>query len=333
MLIDRREIAVDKLFKHFADIDSERAEERRKTILNDCRARDSKISTKLWHCVREGSIFKKCFGGRWEMYEDPDCGNYFYTKLPVNRLMGDDYTDYSWTEPTPAKALIDRTNGMNYLMKIRSTLLRQCEEWFVYRCNKTKIEFFYNAKTEQLTFSTPKHLKWRSIMREAVKTGERLGYGNEWEVMKDKYGNTFYRNALSRVSDYDQPLDAIEVKPAEMLCTSYQVSLEGFLKMYFICLSIKFFSGLFLNCTIADSFFLSVNLPFAFAIYCLLLIKSLGFTHSYIHTYTHTQLSYEPNSTRAGRLNNAGSLANNATVPGRLVRRAQHAPSSCASPA
>lgn len=61
-------------------------------------------------------------------------------------------------------------------------------------------------------------------MRDSQKTGELLGYAREWEVRTDKYGNTFYRNKITRLCEYDQPLDAIQVQPIEMLCTSYQVN-------------------------------------------------------------------------------------------------------------
>lgn len=47
--------------------------------------------------------------------------------------------------------------------------------------------------------------------------------GNEWEVLTDKYGNTFYRHAITRQCEYDRPHDAVQVKPAEMLCSAYQV--------------------------------------------------------------------------------------------------------------
>jgi hypothetical protein len=42
-------------------------------------------------------------------------------------------------------------------------------------------------------------------------------------VLTDKYGNTLYRHTITRQCEYDQPFDAVRVKPAEMLCSAYQV--------------------------------------------------------------------------------------------------------------
>ena len=158
------------------------------------------------------------------MYEDPDTGNYFYCKVPHNALMGDTYDYYSWNEPAPVKALMDRTNALLYLLRMRSTFLRQFEEWQAFRCNKTSIEYYYNVSNSDISFVAPKQLQWRAIQRDAVNTKQRLGYGNEWEVFTDKYGNTFYRNTITRQCEYERPVDAIDVKPAEMLCSAYQVS-------------------------------------------------------------------------------------------------------------
>jgi hypothetical protein len=47
--------------------------------------------------------------------------------------------------------------------------------------------------------------------------------GKEWEVFTDKHGVTFYRNAITKQCEYDRPHDAVNVKPAEMLCSAYQV--------------------------------------------------------------------------------------------------------------
>jgi hypothetical protein len=47
--------------------------------------------------------------------------------------------------------------------------------------------------------------------------------GKEWEVFTDKHGVTFYRNAITKQCEYERPHDAVNVKPAEMLCSAYQV--------------------------------------------------------------------------------------------------------------
>ena len=226
LLIDRRAVELERLFGMFDAQDAERTRVRRKAIIDECIEEDGQMSERLWHCLREAALYKKTYGKNWEMYEDPDTGNYFFCRMPKNILMGDSYDSYSWDEPLAAKALIDRTNALQYLLRVRSTFLRQYEEWQAFRCNRTGIQYYYNATTNNITFDTPKHLQWRPIMREATNTKRRLGYGNEWEVFEDRYGNSFYRNALTRQCEYERPYDAVDVKPAEMLCSAYQVQCE-----------------------------------------------------------------------------------------------------------
>ena len=173
--------------------------------------------------IFKGSKLIKTFDDKWEMYEDPDCMNYFYTKIPQNIMQGDTYEYYSWNEPIQAKPLIDRTMALNYLIKIRSIFIRQHDEWVTYKCNKTNIQYYYNLITNQISFTLPKHLNWRYIFRESEKTKIKLGYASEWEVYNDKYGNPFYKNRITRKYEYDRPLDAVEVTAAEKLCTAFQV--------------------------------------------------------------------------------------------------------------
>lgn len=177
LLIDRRAVELRKMFDAFDAQDMEKTRARRRAVLDECIEEDGNMTERLWHCLREAALFKKQYGKYWEMYEDPDTGNYFFTKAPQNVLMGDSYAEYTWSEPAPAKALIDRTNALQYLIKIRSTLLRQYEEWQSFRCKKTGIEYYYNITTRDISFNAPKHLRWRQIQREATNTKERLGYG------------------------------------------------------------------------------------------------------------------------------------------------------------
>jgi hypothetical protein len=60
-------------------------------------------------------------------------------------------------------------------------------------------------------------------MKSCVKTNKILGYNNEWEVFQDKYGNLFYKNLENNEFEWEMPLDAVNVEPAEKLCTSHQV--------------------------------------------------------------------------------------------------------------
>jgi len=177
LLIDRRAVELERLFKNYDDIDFQRTQDRRRAVLDECMEADSLMSPRLWDCVREASLFSKQYGKHWEKYEDPDTGNYFYCKVPANPMMGDSYTDYAWEEPPSAKALIDRTNAMFYLLRVRSVLLRQYGEWETYRCKKTGIEYYYSLTSNNITFVTPKDLAWRAVVRDATNTKDRLGYG------------------------------------------------------------------------------------------------------------------------------------------------------------
>ena len=215
---------LNELFNNYNNIDYDVIKKRQENVLQECINRDDYITKRLWHCIREGSRLLKSFSNLWEIYEDSDSLNFFYVKVPYNPLMGDEYEEYSWNEPEKAKTLIHRTYAINYLIKINSIKKREFHEWILYECKKTSIEFYYNILTQNISFHRPKHLEWRYILRESIKTDIKLGYGNEWEVYNDKYGNLFYKNILTWQFEYDKPLDAIVVSPAEMLCTAFQVS-------------------------------------------------------------------------------------------------------------
>lgn len=230
LLIDRREIELQRLFDQFAREDMERTEAKRKAIITECIAMEDTITLRMWHCVREGARYKLSFGKLWERYEDPDTGNHFYARVPKNPLLGEQHDSYSWSEPVEAKALIDRTVALNYLMRVRSTLLRRHAEWLVFRCNVTQIEYYYHIVTEQLTFTTPAVLSWYNILSESTTSKERrLGYGNEWQIYTDKYDNEFYKNILTNQCEYDRPFDAVSLTPAELLCSQYQVNASTYI--------------------------------------------------------------------------------------------------------
>jgi len=224
LLIELREMTLNELFNNYNNIDYDVIKKRQENVLQECINRDDYITKRLWHCIREGSRLLKSFSNLWEIYEDSDSLNFFYVRVPYNPLMGDEYEEYSWNEPEKAKTLIHRTYAINYLIKINSIKKREFHEWILYECKKTSIEFYYNILTQNISFHRPKHLEWRYILRESIKTDIKLGYGNEWEVYNDKYGNLFYKNILTWQFEYDKPLDAIVVSPAEMLCTAFQVS-------------------------------------------------------------------------------------------------------------
>ena len=225
-LMVRREENLNSFFTRIGEEDHRKTVERRANILNECIAREDMMDGRLWSCLRQAAIYKKTFNFEWEMYEDPDTGNYFYCKAPKRNLTHGDggYSGYSWVEPKEAKAYIDRRNALMYLMKVKSYFLRKYQSWEVYRCKRTWVEFYYNTKTEELRFHPPPEMQWKAVLRESQKTGELLGYAREWIVYEDKYKNKFYRNTITRYCEYEKPLDAKEMLPVEKLCTGYQVS-------------------------------------------------------------------------------------------------------------
>lgn len=225
VIISRRQQELDRLFDELAALDRRRTEENRAVILAECIAREEKMDKRLWDCTREASIFKKTFNLTWAMFEDSDTGNYFYTKLPQKTKFNGDFTGYTWREPDEAKLWIDRKAAILYLRKMCSVRLRVCGDWEIYREKRTGIEYYYHVTQEDIRFGPPKELEWSNIIRKSQNTYERLGFANEWEVFRDQFGNIFYRNKVTKLCEYDRPLDAVVITSAEMLCTSYQVCL------------------------------------------------------------------------------------------------------------
>lgn len=222
-IMNHRQQELDRLFAEIAAEDRRRTELRRQEILDECIAREDKMDRRLWDCTRDASIPRQVYNKEWQMFEDPDTGNYFFVRLPKEDSYGDDFTDYNWEIPAEAKLFVDRTNSLTYMRKMASSLLRICGEWEVYREKRTAIDYYYHPPTETLRFDVPNELDWRVVLKQSQSTLQRLGFANEWEVMQDPWGNAFYRNKMTKVCEYDQPIDAVVVTPAEMLCTTYQV--------------------------------------------------------------------------------------------------------------
>lgn len=246
LLMSRREDNLNEFFIKIGEEDHQRTIERRANILNECIAREDMMDSRLWSCLRQAALFKKTFHFEWEMYEDPDTGNYFYCKAPKKKLMQGEggYSNFSWIEPKDAKSWIDRHNAIYYLMYVKSYFLRKYGAWEVFRCKRTSVEFYYNHKTEELRFHPPPEMQWRAILRESSKTPELLGYAQEWFVYEDKYKNRFYRNKITRYCEYDRPLDAKEMTPVEKLCSSYQVRACSFLSVLLSVTVYRFLSRL-----------------------------------------------------------------------------------------
>lgn len=227
VLMLRRQADLDRFYEEFAVENHLKQQKHRDSILEECIMRAEVTADRMWHVIREASLFRKRYTIEWEMYEDPDTGNYFYVRAPVKSEYGmSSYSDYSWNIPREAKLHVDRIEALNYLKTLRSNLLRKCDEWEVYQEKTTQIEFYFNLLTHELRFSAPKDLEWKAILQQSKPTGVILGFGNEWEVYSDKYGNTFYRNKIDKYYEYEKPFDAVVVTPSEMLCTAFQVTFQ-----------------------------------------------------------------------------------------------------------
>jgi ankyrin repeat protein len=239
LIIIRRQKKLDEFYDFFKQEEKKKIDQRHQEMLQECINRQDMMEERAWNCLRTGAIFIKRYNLVWELYDDPDTGNYFYCKMPEKPpedaivYQKQTYSNYTWEIPREIKSIIDRTDAIDYLLKIQSVLLRKYENWEVYMERTTGIEFFYNIIDKRLRFSVPICMNWRKVVRESSKTDQILGYAREWEVRVDRYGNKFYRNKVNRQCDYHQPLDAIEVPPVEKLCTSFQVRFSMFLRLSF----------------------------------------------------------------------------------------------------
>ena len=238
---NKRQEKLDDFYNQFKETERLKIERRHQEILQSCINREVIMDERIWHCLRGGAAFIKRYFDTWEVYNDPDTGNYFYCKMPEKPKEGEIkyqkqvYTNYSWEIPPEIKNIVDRTEALLYLMRKQSFLLRTFENWEVYREKKTDIEYYYNVQTKKLRFSLPTCMNLRKIVRYSTKTGELLGYAREWEVRLDKCGNKFYRNKITRAVEYIQPLDAIQVKAVERLCTGYQFKNQELTQKWFSC--------------------------------------------------------------------------------------------------
>jgi hypothetical protein len=244
MINIKREKMLQELYLQFTEEEKQKIENRHSYILDACIEKEGNMNERLWTCLRQGSILKKrYYHNSWEAYEDPDTGNYFFVKIPEKIdetaivYRKNNYSNYTWHLPDDqeVRTQIYRKDALTYLMKMKSTLLRKYDIWEVYVERLTQIQYYYNIMNENIRFSLPSCMSWKAILKESTKTGEVLGYAREWEVRTDKYGNTLYRNKITRQCEYNQPLDAIRVQPIESLCTSYQVLFNMICDLFLIC--------------------------------------------------------------------------------------------------
>lgn len=231
---EERDARLEKVSSAFAKEEAEYALRRRQSILDDCIKRASELTFILWECTREACVYKDTFAG-YEMYEDPDTLNYMYTKKPLNPLEGDKYEAYSWDIPPVIRSPRERRIALNYLIGFRSKRTRSFgEKWEMYRCTVTSYDFFYNKETKDLVLYTPPELSFPVLQKSSVAV-KKLGFGNEWELCKDQYGNDYYRHRISKDCFWDQPIDACEVEAKDKFCTAHQFGHQAREQRWYSC--------------------------------------------------------------------------------------------------
>jgi hypothetical protein len=236
MIIERRQDELDRLYGAYFEEEERQNDVRRAKVLDECNTIAYTLSHKLWSTTRDASKMKIGFlPSNWEMYEDPDSGNYLYCYKPHNPMTGEEYDHFTWSVPPEAKSLIDRIDSLQYHIKMKSLLIRKQLSWEVYRDNETSLDFYFNIDTFELKFSVPKELNWHAIRKGMTKTKRVLGFGGEYEVMNDAYGYEFYRNKNSRECEWERPHDAVVLTPEVSLCTAFSHKATSVMQRWYSC--------------------------------------------------------------------------------------------------
>ena len=90
------------------------------------------------------------------------------------------------------------------------------------KCTRTNIDFYYDVKSDILTFKTPTEATWNALLKTGVKQ-KALGYREEWVTYTDRDDNLFYYSKCTRTCQWDKPLEAVEISIKETYCTAYMV--------------------------------------------------------------------------------------------------------------
>lgn len=236
VLLFEREKTLKELSLQYAEEEARHTAKRRQHIVDDCAKRVMNPSADLWDVNRQASILRKTYLD-YEMYECHDTKNYFFVKKPFNPLEGDVHTDYRWFYPPPHVSLyMHRQIAFIYQLCERSIKLRTVGKWDMYRDKISGLDFFHDPVTDELRYRTPPEIVFRELVRSSTVVG-KLGFNNEWDEMKDAYGNTFYRFGSTKTSEcfWDRPIDAVDVQPQDKLCSAYQFRNKPRVQRWFSC--------------------------------------------------------------------------------------------------
>eukprot|EP01041_Mallomonas_annulata_P002379 gene2379-4623_t len=233
VMYERRQARLVTLSEEYAEGEGARRKARQDRILEHSTRIAEDLTTQLWHVTREASLLRKSFGP-WDQYEDPDTLSYFFAKQPVDEIMGDVYTDYSWTVPPVAKAAMDRAWSWIFQKCDLSEYVRTVAGWEVYQCVRMGVEFFYHPNTDEYSLAAPHETTWAAIgPRNPVI--RKIGFRDEWEEHEDHNGNHFYRRRHTNEYHWTKPRDAVAVTPSDLLCTVLSLGPRSRKQRYLTC--------------------------------------------------------------------------------------------------
>eukprot|EP01036_Dinobryon_divergens_P026472 gene26472-35131_t len=153
------------------------------TKLSQAELRKQLVGVQNWESTRKAAVLRRTFNQHWQLYEDPDTDNFFYTRAPTQPKKIEKYNNFGW---------------------VRSTFLRAFNQWEAYRCNKTNLEYYFKKSDYDISF-------------------------------EDCFGNIFYHNVSNDSCEWERPHDAVEVTPAEKLCTYFLDKSRPTLQRWYSC--------------------------------------------------------------------------------------------------
>ena len=230
---EERDLLLAEISAAFDRDEAAYAKRRRQYILDDCTSRAQKLTFLSWEASREASVKKQTYLD-WEMYEDPDTLNLFYAKKPVDVLDGDKHSDHTWDLPDEIFSAKHRRTGMDYLLELRSERQRSFGDIHMYRDKTSGDDFYVHGKTREIFFTAPPELQLKQLAKKAVVL-EKLGFRNEWQAMRDEFGNIFYRNAASKDCFWDRPLDALRIESKDKMCSGFQFGYKAMEQNWYSC--------------------------------------------------------------------------------------------------
>lgn len=221
LLIEQRRVVLDRFFDDIIAEERQLTIERRGNIMKECILKSENITEKLWHIIRQGSILRNRYKD-WEVYEDPDNLNIFYTQFHDDPLYGTVHTNYSYKPCLEYRHIRDRQMGLDYQRSMKAKVLRKFEYWEMLQCTMTGMTFYFHLRWNVISYRTPEEGLFENILKNSRRL-EILGYSNEWEERKDIYENKFYYNINTKSCQWEPPIDAVRVTAAERYCTAYKV--------------------------------------------------------------------------------------------------------------